>query len=172
VTDIKQQDVTELNHGQSHISYNANRTLGVLQKMFNLAEAWCFRPDGSSPCLHLKKYDKQKGVRFPNPEKCAELGKAQLKGEHNGFEIQSSVDAIQILILIGCRLGEIATLRRAHLALKACELRLSDSKTEAKIMHFGKTAADVRIHDHRHSYASGALSRREISDDWQAARPY
>ena len=63
--------------------------------------------------------------------------------DQDGSETQSAVDAIRLLVLTGCRLGEIMTLKRAHADLKARELRLPDSKTGAKIVHFGKTAADV-----------------------------
>jgi integrase len=203
VTDIERQDVTELHHGLSHISYQANRTLGVLSKMFNLAEAWGIRPDGSNPCLHVKKYVEQKRARFLSPEEFVALGTALREVEQDGSETQSAVDAVRLLMLTGCRLGEIMTLKWDHVDLKTRELRLPDSKTGAKIVHFGKTAADVlkgikkleqnpyvitgkkegsrltdlqhpwrrirakaklddvRIHDLRHSYASGALALGE-----------
>jgi integrase len=203
VTDIERQDITELHHGLSHIPYQANRTLGVLSKMFSLAEAWGIRPDGSNPCLHVKKYVEQKRARFLSPEEFAALGKALREVEQDGSETQSAVDAVRLLMLTGCRLGEIMTLKWDYVDLKARELRLPDSKTGAKIVHFGKTAADVlkgieklednpyvitgkkqgsrltdlqhpwrrirakaklddvRIHDLRHSYASGALALGE-----------
>ncbi len=203
VTDIERQDITELHHGLSHIPYQANRTLGVLSKMLSLAEAWGIRPDGSNPCLHVKKYVEQKRARFLSPEEFAALGKALREVEQDGSETQSAIDAIRLLMLTGCRLGEIMTLKWDYVALKARELRLPDSKTGAKIVHFGKTAADVlkgikkleenpyvitgkkegsrltdlqhpwrrirakakldnvRIHDLRHSYASGALALGE-----------
>ena len=203
VTDIERQDITELHHGLSHIPYQSNRTLGVLSKMFSLAEAWGIRPDGSNPCLHVKKYVEQKRARFLSPEEFAALGKALREVERDGSETQSAVDAIRLLMLTGCRLGEIMTLKWDYVDLKARELRLPDSKTGAKIVHFGKTAAavlkgieklednpyvitgkkegssltdlqhpwrrirakagldDVRIHDLRHSYASGALALGE-----------
>ena len=47
VTDIDRRDIAELHHELQHIPYQANRTLGVLSKMFNLAEVWGLRPDGS-----------------------------------------------------------------------------------------------------------------------------
>ena len=31
----------------------ANKTFGVLRKMFNLAEVWGLRPDGTNPCRHV-----------------------------------------------------------------------------------------------------------------------
>ncbi len=46
-------------------------------------------------------------------------------------------------MLTGCRLGEIMTLKWDYVDLKARELRLPDSKTGAKIVHFGETAAKV-----------------------------
>jgi len=203
VTDIERKDIAELHHGLSHIPYQANRTLGVLSKMFNLAEVWGLRPDGSNPCLHVKKYVEQKRERFLDVKEFAALGKSLREVERDSSETQSAVDAIRLLMLTGCRLGEIVTLQWAHVDIKTRELRLPDSKTGAKIVHFGKTAADVlqgieklddnpyvitgkkpgshltdlqhpwrrirarakldevRIHDLRHSYASGALALGE-----------
>ena len=203
VTDIERRDIAELHHSFSHIPYQANRTLGVLSKMFNLAEVWGLRPDGSNPCLHVKKYPEQKRERFLSPEEFAALGKALREVEADGSETQSAVDAIRLLMLTGCRLAEIMTLKWDYVDLEDRELHLPDSKTGAKIVHFGKTAADVlkgieklednpyvitgkkqggrltdlqhpwrrirakagldevRIHDLRHSFASGALALGE-----------
>ena len=204
VTDIERQDIAELHHSLSHIPYQANRTLGVLSKMFNLAEVWGLRPDGSNPCLHVKKYTEQKRERFLNPEEFSTLGQVLREVEQDESETQSAVNAIRLLMLTGCRLSEITTLKWDYVDIKARELRLPDSKTGAKVVHFGKTAADVlnsikklddnpyvitgtkmvgsrltdlqhpwrrirtkagldnvRIHDLRHSYASGALALGE-----------
>jgi integrase len=203
VTDIERRDIAEFHHNLRNIPYQANRTLGVLSKMFNLAEVWGLRPDHSNPCLHVKKYPEQKRERFLSPEEYAVLGKTLRDVEADGSETKSAVNAIRLLILTGCRLGEIMTLQWDHVDLDARELRLPDSKTDAKIVHFGETAAnvlkgiekiegnpwvitgrkegarltdlqhpwrrireraklpDVRIHDLRHSYASGALALGE-----------
>jgi integrase len=203
VTDIERRDIAEFHHSLSHIPYQANRTLGVLSKMFNLAEVWGLRPDGSNPCLHVKKYPEQKRERFLSPEEFAALAKALREIEADGSETQSAINAIRLLMLTGCRLNEIMTLKWGYVDLRGREFRLPDSKTGAKIVHFGETAAevlkgieklddnhwvitgrkegarltdlqhpwrriraraglpDVRIHDLRHSYASGALALGE-----------
>jgi integrase len=203
VTDIERRDIAELHQGLSHIPYQANRTLGVLSKMFNLAEVWGLRPDGSNPCLHVKKYTEQKRERFLSPEEFAKLGQVLRDVERDGSETPAAIAAIRLLMLTGCRLGEIMTLKWDHVDTKARELRLPESKTGAKVVHFGQTAADildgierldgnpfvvtgkvdghrltdlqypwrrirakaglndVRIHDLRHSFASGALALGE-----------
>jgi integrase len=203
VTDIERRDIAEFHHNLRDTPYQANRTLGVLSKMFNLAEVWGLRPDHSNPCLHVKKYPEQKRERFLSPEEYASLGKALREVEANGSETKSSVNAIRLLMLTGCRLGEIMTLKWDFVNLDAREFRLPDSKTGAKVVHFGETVAtvlkeidriddnpwvitgrkggarltdlqhpwrrireqaglsDVRIHDLRHSYASGALALGE-----------
>ena len=54
VPDIQRSDIAALHHDLRDTPYQANRTLGVLSKMFNLAELWDLRPDGSNPCQHVK----------------------------------------------------------------------------------------------------------------------
>ena len=50
VPDIQRSNIAALHHDLRETPYQANRTLGVLSKMFNLAELWELRPDGSNPC--------------------------------------------------------------------------------------------------------------------------
>ena len=109
------------------------------------------------------------------------------------------IAAIRLLMLTGCRSGEILSLRWDYVDLDMGELRLPDSKTGAKVVHLGDPAIAVlrgiprtegnpwvlpglkpgthiaylhdswrrildraeienlRIHDLRHSFASGGL---------------
>ncbi len=50
VRSVTTADVAELHGSLSHIPYQANRTLGVLSKMLNLAETWGMRDKHSNPC--------------------------------------------------------------------------------------------------------------------------
>ena len=59
------------------------------------------------------------------------------------IELPSAIAAARLLILTGCRLGEIMTLKWEHVDLPAKALRLADSKTGAKVVHLGQPAADV-----------------------------
>ena len=151
VASIARPDIAELHSSLSHIPYQANRALGVLSKMFNLAEVWGLRPDGSNPCRHVKKYKEQKRERYLNVDELKGLARALdtakrriPDGEGNYIEGPESPHikaAFMLLILTGCRLGEIQTLKWEHVR-KDC-LELPDSKTGAKVVPLGPEAVAV-----------------------------
>ena len=129
VMEIQRSDIAELHHGLRKTPYQANRTLGVLSKMFNLAEMWGLRPDGSNPCLHVKRFKEEKRERFLSAEEFQRLGTVLDEILADGSETRSAVAAIRLLMLTGCRLSEIQKLRWEHVDLETGELRLPDSKT-------------------------------------------
>ena len=88
-----------------------------------------FRPDGSNPCLHIKRYKEEKRERFLSAEEFARLGRVLDETLRDGSETRSAVLAIRLLMLTGCRLSEIQKLRWEHVDLEAGELRLPDTKT-------------------------------------------
>jgi integrase len=83
----------------------------------------------------VKRYPEQKRERFLSPEEYASLGKTLREVEANGSETKSSVNAIRLLMLTGCRLGEIMTLKWDFVNLDAREFRLPDSKTGKRRVH-------------------------------------
>ena len=126
-----------------HIPYDANRCLEIISKMFNLAEMWGLRPDGSNPRKHIKKYPEEKRERFLSPAELKRVGEVLREMEEEGIELPSAIAAARLLILTGCRLGEIMTLRWEHVDIPGKALRLPDSKTGAKVVHLGQPAIDV-----------------------------
>ena len=62
--DVRRTDIAELHYSLRATPYQANRTIGMLSKMFSLAEVWNWRPDGSNPCRHVRTYREQKRERF------------------------------------------------------------------------------------------------------------
>ncbi len=157
------------------------------------------RPEGVNPCRFVRKYPERKHERFLSDDEYRRLGTALRKAERESFASPEAVAAIRLLMLTGCRSGEILSLRWDHVDLDRGELRLPDSKTGAKIVHLGEPAVtvlrgirrtgdsswvfpgqkpgahlaclhgpwhrilkragieDLRIHDLRHSFASGGL---------------
>lgn len=93
----KRSDIAELHHALPETPYQANRTLGVLSKMFSLAEMWGMPPDGSNPCLHIKRYKKEKRERFLSAGEFARLGKVLDEILRHDSETRSAVVAIRLL---------------------------------------------------------------------------
>ena len=103
MTEIQRSDIAQLHHGMRKTPYHANRTLGVLSKMFNLAEMWDLRPDVSNPCLHVKRFREEKRERFLSAEEFRRLGRALDEILEDDSETRSAVTAIRLLMLTGCR---------------------------------------------------------------------
>ena len=140
VRDIKRSDIAELHHELRETPYQANRTLGVLSKIFNQAEVWGLRPDGSNPCLHVKRYKEEKRERFLNAEEFSRLGQVLDAILDDGSETRSAVVAFRLLMLTGCRLSEIQKLRWEHVDLDAGELHLPDAKTGGRAVPLAPSA--------------------------------
>ena len=68
ISEVARKDIAKLHFDLRDKPYQANRTLGVLSKMFSLAEVWGLRPDGSNPSRHVKRYKENKRERFLSPE--------------------------------------------------------------------------------------------------------
>ncbi len=62
IADITRADVAKLHHEMRHIPYQANRVIGVLSKMFNLAEVSRHRAQRSSPIRSAAA-----DSRYPHP---------------------------------------------------------------------------------------------------------
>jgi Arm DNA-binding domain len=105
---VERTDIAKIHHQLRHIPYQANRVLGVLSIMFNLAESWNLRPAFTNPCRGVKKYKEKKRERFLSREELGQLGEALRIEEEFA---PSAVARIRLLLLTGCRLGEIQTLK-------------------------------------------------------------
>jgi integrase len=141
IGDVKRTDIAKLHHDMRKIPYQANRTLGVLSKIFNLAEIWGLRPDGSNPCRHVHKYAESKRERTLAIEEFERLGRVLDEAERDGTEAKPVIAAIRLLMLTGCRLGEIQTLKWDH--VQDGYLALPNSKTGAKRVLLGQPAINL-----------------------------
>ena len=138
VAAVARGDIAKLHHAMRDKPYQANRTLAVLSKMFSLAEVWGWRADGSNPCRHVKVYKERPRERFLSPEETDRLGEVLREVEG---EMPSAVAAFRLLLLTGCRLSEIQTLRWEYVKDECIELR--DSKTGGRVVPLGPEARAV-----------------------------
>jgi integrase len=143
VNEVTRADIAKLHHDVRHIPYDANRCLEIISKMFNLAEMWGLRPDGTNPRKHIKKYSEEKRERFLSAAELRRVGEVLREMEEEGIELPSAIAAVRLLILTGCRLGEIMRLKWEYADLDGRALRLPDSKTGAKTVHLGQAAVEV-----------------------------
>jgi integrase len=143
VTEVTRADIAKLHHDLRHVPYDANRCLEIISKMFNLAEMWGLRPDGTNPRKHIKKYPEEKRERFLSAAELRRVGEVLREMEEEGVELSSGIAAVRLLILTGCRLGEIVRLKWDYVDFEGRALRLPDSKTGAKTVHLGQPAFDA-----------------------------
>src|SRR5512134_350861 len=140
IAEVSREEVARFHHKYRHVPYQANRCLEILSKMFNLAELWGMRPNGSNPRKHIKKYREEKRERFLSAAELRRVGEVIDEMEAEGLEMPSAIAAVRLLILTGCRLGEIMTLKWEYIDLATAKLNLPDSKTGAKTVYLGKPA--------------------------------
>ena len=145
VTEVTRADVARFHHEFRDTPYQSNRNLEIVSKMFNLAEMWGLRPDGSNPCRHVKKYKEEKRERYLSADELARLGEVLRQCEQEGIESASTINLIRLLMLTGCRLSEIQTLKWEYVDFENRALHLPDSKTGFKTAHLGPPALKVLI---------------------------
>jgi integrase len=138
VEDVTRSEISRLHASLQKTPYQANRVLALLSKMFSLAERWGVRPDHSNPCRHVQKFRERKRTRFLSGEELARLGAELAASEGRGLALP--VAAFRLLVLTGCRRGEILALRWSEVDLERGCLQLTDSKTGPKVVPLGAAA--------------------------------
>jgi integrase len=148
----------------------ANRIAALLSKMFALAEDWKLRAPGTNPCRGVRRYAERKIERFLSAEEMARLGAALAAAERGELildegavserlirrkrggqskaglprsESPAAIAAVRLLLLTGCRMGEILSLRWEHVDIERRLLLLPDSKTGAKAVYLSEAAVQV-----------------------------
>lgn len=164
IIDVTRADVVGLHQSMKLTPYQANRTLAVLSVMFAVAYTWGICTDGVNPCWKVKRYREEKHERYLSPDELARLGKV-LDEAHNEPE---AVNCIRLLLLTGCRLSEIQTLKWDYVDYTAGVLRLPDSKSGAKLVPIGKAAIDIlrkipEIEDN-HYVITGRIKGQHLTD--------
>jgi integrase len=97
---------------------------------FAIARGLC----ADNPARGVKKAPVRKLERFLSEAEIARLAEAlDTEAQHSGNPYPSS--AIKLLLLTGCRRGEIVNLRWEHVDFERECLRLPDSKTGAKVVY-------------------------------------
>ena len=139
--DITRADIAKLHNAMRATPYEANRTVALLSKMFNQAELWGLRPDGSNPCRHVKRFRERQRERFFSAEELQAIGAVLERAAESGLVSVSCVVVVRLLALTGCRLGEILALNWDDVDLESRTIRLRDAKTGDRAVVLSALAA-------------------------------
>ena len=117
----------------------ANRSHEILRNMFDCAIAWGHRPEvAGNPCKGIVRYRRPPRGRLLGADDLAKLGAVLRQRE---AESPVCVAAVRLLLLTGCRPGEIRRLRWSE--VKSDRLTLIDAKTRPRHVLLGETAREL-----------------------------
>lgn len=139
--DVTRGDISALHHQLRDTPRQANLTLSVLSKMFHLGEVWGFRPDGSNPCRLIERYKENQRERFLSTAEVSSLAEAMAKLEENRQEMDGVLNAVRLLLLTGCRLGEVVALRWGDVDVENQTLAIRDAKAGGRVQDIGAQTA-------------------------------
>ena len=177
VAGVTRDDIARLHHSMRDRPYAANRMLALVSTMFNLAERWGLRPDGSNPCRHIKKFREEKRERLLNGDELRRLGAELAKAEAGNRIYPGIVLAIRLLALTGCRRGEILSLRWEDVDLEAGRAQLRDAKAGPRPVALGAPAVALLAKQERFGefvvFASdphSPMSKYTLAQAWHRIR--
>ena len=126
---VERRQVVELHRGLSDRPVAANRAVKTLAHMYRLGEGWGLVPAGCNPCRSIDKHPERGRERFLTDAEFARLGRVLDEAVDAGTASPVAAAAIRLLMLTGCRKGEVLALRWADVDLDAGELRLPNAKS-------------------------------------------
>ena len=138
IADINAQDVRNWFAFLRGTPVAADRSMPVLSVIMSESEAMSLRPEGSNPCRGIRRYRRKERERFLSDDEIRRLSKclsaqAELRPQQ--------VAVIRLLLLTGCRKGEILTLRWSD--YREGHLFLRDSKTGPRTVWLSQPARNV-----------------------------
>ncbi|WP_427196640.1 tyrosine-type recombinase/integrase [Pseudomonas aeruginosa] len=129
VHDVKRPDVAGLMEKLSYKQTEANKAFSILRKMFNMAEVWGYRPDGTNPCRHVPMFPAGKSTHLISDDDMGKLFRQLDKIEVEGLENYVIPLAIRLQFEFAARRSEIVTLEWEWVDLESRRVVWPDSKT-------------------------------------------
>ena len=116
----------------------ADRSMPVLSVVMREAEAMGLRPEGSNPCRGIRRYRRKGRERVLSDDEIRRLSEAL---SAHAARCPQQVAVVRLLLLTGCRKGEILTLRWSD--YREGRLFLRDSKTGPRTVWLSEPARNV-----------------------------
>ena len=138
VADIDRQEVERWFASLRATPVSADRSMPVLSVILAEAERMGHRPEGSNPCRGIRRYRRKGRERYLSDAELRRLAKTL--SAHEG-ERPLQVAAVRLLLLTGCRHGEVLTLRWSD--YREGRLFLRDSKSGPRTVWLSGAAKKV-----------------------------
>jgi integrase len=129
VPEVDRSDIAAVLSRLNEKPVTANRVLSCLRKMFNMAEVWGHRRDGSNPCRHIPKHPEKGKTRYITDEEVARLFTYLDRAEAQGLEHPTLILASRLQFAFAARMSEILNLRWEWVDLPNRRIVWPDSKT-------------------------------------------
>jgi integrase len=129
VPDVTRADVATLIGRMEKTPTAANRTLCCLRKMFNMAEVWGYRPDGSNPCRHIPKFPERGRTKLITNAELKRLFAYLDRADAEGLEHPFLTLAIRLQFAFAARRSEISHLEWEWIDFENRRVVWPDSKT-------------------------------------------
>jgi len=138
VADITRRDVRDWFASLHATPVAADRSMPVLSVIMAQAEVYGHRPAGTNPCRGIRRYRRKGRERF--------LSEAELRRLGDTLSLYATerpwpAALVRLLLLTGCRAGEIRTLLWRD--LRDGHLHLRDGKTGPRIVWLSAPSRDV-----------------------------
>ena len=176
---VERRQVVELHRSLSGRPVAANRAVKTLAHMYRLGEGWDLVPAGCNPCRSIEKHPERGRERFLTDAEFARLGRALDEAVDAGTVSPVAAAAIRLLMLTGCRKGEVLALRWTDVDLDAGELRLPDAKSGPRAVQLPPPAVRLLEALPRRAgnpwvfpgrAAAGRCSEGGLDNAWRAVR--
>jgi len=139
--DLSHSDVAKLHRAiGARAQVTANRVASLIGSLFNWAGRAGEVPRGMNPARDVGHFREQARERYLSADEFVRLGDALREAEGR---FPAGVAAIRLLLLTGCRVGEILHLRWSEVDRERGLLLLADSKTGRKPVVLNAAAVDV-----------------------------
>jgi integrase len=138
IADIAASDVKQWFASLHETPVAADRSAPVLSVIMSQAEVYGYRPEGTNPCAGIKRYRRKGRERFLSAAEMRRLGEVLTR---HAADNPQPVAIVRLLLLTGCRKGEIVSLKWRD--YREGKLFLRDSKVGPRTVWLSSPARAI-----------------------------